>query len=126
MVAIVCRVLEYGNSYNSKTQQVKATICTFSHSHILTLTSHLFHSEQLVAVELHDDFMQLCALSQGLDAGRFGVGVNLCYGLVPLLLCGSLGVAFVQHFEFENVAMLCGIVRKVGQEEEVAKAVVQL
>ena len=75
---------------------VRAVIKILRYSHICTLTMHFLHSVQLVSVKLHDDFVQLCALAQGLDARCLGVSVNLRDGLVPLLLCGGFGVAFVQ------------------------------
>ena len=66
---------------------------------------------QLVSVKLHDDLVQLRALAQGFDAGRLGVSVDLSNGLVPLLLGCGFGVALVEHLEFENVAVLCSVVR---------------
>ena len=74
---------------------VRAVIKILRYSHICTLTTHFFHSVQLVSVKLHDDFVQLRALAQGLNAGCLGVSVDLRDGLVPLLLCGGFGVALV-------------------------------
>ena len=79
-----------------------------------------------MSVELHDDFVQLCALAQGFYARGLGVSVDLSNGFVPLLLGSGFGVALVKHLEFKNVTVLRGVVRQVGQEEEVAEAVVQL
>ena len=69
---------------------------------------------QLVSVKLHDDFVQLRALAQGLNARGLSIGVDLSEGLIPLFLCCGFGVALVQHLEFENVTVLRGVVCQVG------------
>ena len=98
----------------------------FQVNSILTRCLHLFHSLELETVKLHDDKMKLRALAQGLNTGCLGVTMNLGYGIVPLLLRMLFGRALVQDLEFENVAMLRGIMREVGQKEKVAKTMVEL
>ena len=98
----------------------------FQVNSILTSCLHFFHSLELETVKLHDDKMKLRALAQGLNTGCLGVTMNLGYGIVPLLLRMLFGRAFVQDLEFENVAMLCGIMGEVGQKEKVAKTMVEL
>ena len=98
----------------------------FQVNSILTRCLHLFHSLELETVKLHDDKVKLRALAQGLNTGCLGVTMNLGYGIVPLLLRMLFGRALVQDLEFENVAMLRGIMREVGQKEKVAKTMVEL
>ena len=98
----------------------------FQVNSILTCCLHLFHSLELETVKLHDDKMKLRALAQGLNTGCLGVTMNLGYCIVPLLLRMLFGRALVQDLEFENVAMLRGIMREVGQKEKVAKTMVEL
>ena len=88
---------------------------------------YLFHPHQLPSAELHDYLVHLRALAQSLDTGSYGIGIDLLYCLRPLLLgCLFCVVGLRQVFQFEDIAVVCLVVGHVGQEEEVAVAMVEL
>ena len=78
-----------------------------------------------MATELHDDLVQRGALAKGFHTRGLGIAVDLLHGLLPLLFCLRVEVRLREDLQFQDVTVLCGIVREVGQEEEVAVAMVQ-
>ena len=88
---------------------------------------HFPHLHHVPAAELDNDFVELCALAQGFHPRGNSITVDLLNGLVPLLLGFLLGIFLLRKiFQFEDIAVLRLIMRRVRQKEEVAIAVLQL
>ncbi len=84
------------------------------------------HSSETRPSELEDYLVEGGCLAQGLDTRGLGVGVDLGHGVVPLRLCAGVGVGGLECLELDDVAVAYGVAGEVGQQEEVAVAMVEL
>ena len=84
--------------------------------------------------------MEFCALAQSLNPWSLSISMNLLYSLTPLFLCLGHRLAIFRkltfnyrreiflrkNLQFQDVAMLTGIMGKVWQKEEITIAMIQL
>ena len=76
---------------------------------------NLLHAYHLPSAELDDDFMELCALSQGFHPWSYGIVVDLVHGFIPLFLSLFFGVIRLgEIFHFQYIAVVGLVMCHVG------------